>query len=81
MQSKIESLIETLVNTFVGFVINYFANIAVLHLFGLPVSMGTAFYISMIFTAISIARGYAIRRWAQAHLNRLIKQIAAIIQR
>lgn len=80
MQSKTESLIETLINTFVGFVINYFANLAVLNLFGFNVGMGTAFWISMFFTAISIARGYIIRRWAQQHLNALIKRIAAIIR-
>lgn len=81
MQSKLESLVEAVVNTAVGFVINYFANFFILNAMGFGVSPGKAFLISMLFTAISIARGYAIRRWAQAHLNQLIQRIVAIIRR
>lgn len=81
MQSKTESLIEALVNTAVGFVINYFANIVVLHAAGFPVGPGKAFVISMVFTVISIVRGYAIRRWAQAHLNALIRRITNFVTR
>ena len=78
-QTRVESLIEALIYTVVGFIINYVANIIVLRAYGYQVSMGTAFSISMIFTAISVARGYTIRRWAQKHLAALKAKLVALV--
>ena len=57
------SLLEAKVNILIGFSINYFANLIVLPLFGLPVTMLDAFGIGLIFTVISLVRSYVIRRW------------------
>lgn len=62
-QSKLHSFIEACANVAVGFGINFIANLLVLPLFGYAVSAGSAFQIGLIFTAISVARSYAIRRW------------------
>ncbi len=62
-QTKLMSFIEACANVVIGFGINFAANLLVLPLFGFAVSASSAFQIGLIFTVISIARGYVIRRW------------------
>jgi hypothetical protein len=62
-QSVRESIIESWTNIAVGFGINYVANLVVLPLAGLRVTVGDAFWIGCVFTAISIMRSFVIRRW------------------
>jgi hypothetical protein len=62
-QTKLGSFIEAWANIVVGFSINFFANMAILPLFGFKVSAGSAFEIGLIFTVISLARSYVLRRW------------------
>ncbi|WP_082337297.1 DUF7220 family protein [Xanthomonas oryzae] len=61
-QSKRGSVFETVTNTLVGFSINWCANMVILPMFGMPISGATAFHMGVIFTLISIARGYILRR-------------------
>jgi uncharacterized membrane protein (DUF485 family) len=63
MQTKIESLVEAWANIAVGFTINFTANMLILPLFGFDITAGKAFGIGVIFTAISLARSYMLRRW------------------
>lgn len=63
MQTKTGSFVEAWANIAVGFTINFFANLAVLPMFGLNVHPGQAFGIGVIFTAISLVRSYVLRRW------------------
>lgn len=63
MQSKSRSMKEALASTVIGFGINYIANIVVLNAFALPVGPGKALHISVIFTVISVVRGYLVRRY------------------
>lgn len=67
-QSMRDSMVETWTNIGIGFGINYAANMVVLPLAGLPVSAGGAFLIGVIFTAISVVRSFAIRRWFNSRL-------------
>ena len=67
-QSMRDSMLETWTNIGIGFGINYAANMVVLPLAGLPVSAGGAFLIGVIFTAISVVRSFAIRRWFNSRL-------------
>jgi hypothetical protein len=62
-QTKWGSFIEAWANIAVGFSINWCANLLVLPMFGFHVSGGQAFRIGLIFTAISLARSYVLRRW------------------
>ena len=62
-QTRTGSLAESLANIAVGFGINYAANLLVLPLFGLNVTPTDAFGIGIIFTGISLARSYVLRRW------------------
>ena len=63
MQSKRDSLIETLTNVGIGWFISFIANMLVLPLFGYNINLTDGVLISIIFTIISIIRGYVVRRW------------------
>ena len=63
MQSKRDSLIETLTNVGIGWFISFIANMLVLPLFGYNINLTDGVLISIIFTIISIIRGYMVRRW------------------
>jgi len=62
-QSKLESFIESMMNTLSGFVISWMAwAFVVAPLFGLPVDMTQSFWITVVFTFISLGRNYMVRR-------------------
>ena len=63
MQTKRQSLIETLTSVFVGWLIGVILNMLVLPLFDYDVSLTDGVLISIIFTAVSVVRGYLIRRF------------------
>ena len=63
MQNKSQSLIETLTNVSIGYVISFIANMTVLPMFGYDINLTDGFWISMIFTVVSVIRGYVVRRW------------------
>ena len=63
MQSKKESLVETLTNVGIGWFISFVANMLVLPVFGYNINLTDGILISIIFTVISIIRGYVVRRW------------------
>lgn len=62
-QTKIGSFAEAWLNIAVGFGINFAANMVVLPQFGFPVTPWAAFGIGLVFTVISLARSYILRRW------------------
>ena len=63
MQSKRESMIETLTSVFVGWLIGVILNMLVLPLFDYNITVVDSLWVSLIFTAVSVIRGYIIRRW------------------
>ena len=62
MQSKRLSLIEAVSNTLVGYGVNFTANLLIFPLFGMHISLKDNFIMGLIYTAISIIRGYILRR-------------------
>lgn len=76
-QSRLGSLIEALANIFIGFGINLGANMIVLPWFGFHVSASQAFGIGVVFTVISLVRGYFIRRYFNAKLQHMAQAAAA----
>jgi hypothetical protein len=62
MQSRRGSLTEAAANTAIGYLVAVAANVAVLPLFGLRPSVSQSFGIGLVFTAISLVRGYMLRR-------------------
>ena len=62
MQSRWLSFVEAVTNIVVGFGLAVLTQIIVFPLFGLHASLGENLAIGGIFTALSLIRGYALRR-------------------
>ena len=62
MQTKKWSMIESLTSTTIGIIIGIVLNLTILPIFGYPVSLSDSLWISVIFTAVSVIRSYAVRR-------------------
>lgn len=61
-QTRRSSAIETIASTTIGFLVAGVANWLVLPLWGLHPKLGESFAIGLVFTAISLIRGYLVRR-------------------
>jgi hypothetical protein len=68
MQLKKHSLFEAIVNIIVGFLINIIANLVIFPFWGWTISVRQSCEIGVIFTVISLARSYLLRR-AFTHLT------------
>lgn len=77
-QTRLGSLIEASVNIFIGFWINFFANLAILPLFGFTPSIKQNLLIGVLFTIVSVARQYVIRRWFNKRLHDAAQRLAAM---
>jgi uncharacterized membrane protein YagU involved in acid resistance len=64
------AIAETWVNILIGFSINFLANLVLMPLMtGHPVSASANWWGGWAYTAISVLRQYAIRRWFQNRLH------------
>lgn len=61
-QSKLMSLIEAIANVVVGYAVAVLTQLVVFPWFGLPARIGDALAIGLIFTGVSIARSFLLRR-------------------
>ena len=75
-QTRLGSLIEALMNIGIGLMVSVVANAIVFPRFGFQPTMGENVAISVIYTAISIARQYILRRWFNARLQRAAAKVA-----
>ena len=63
MQTKRQSLIESLTSTTIGIIIGIVLNLTILPLFDYNITVIDSLWVSLIFTVVSVIRGYVIRRW------------------
>ena len=63
MQTKKQSFIETLTSVFVGWLIGVILNLTILPFFDYNITVVDSLWVSLIFTVVSVVRGYVIRRW------------------
>lgn len=76
-QSRLGSFIEAWINVFIGFWINFGANLIILPLFGFTnLTLTTNFVIGLMYTGISVARSYVIRRWFNNYLRKKAEVLA-----
>ena len=61
-QTKTQSAVESVANVAIGYGVSLAANAAILPLFGIAISTADNLAIGAIYTAISIARSYCVRR-------------------
>jgi hypothetical protein len=57
------SAVEASFNVLIGYFVSVLANILILPLFGYDVTVADSFAIGLAFTAVSLVRSYALRRW------------------
>ena len=76
MQSRKESLIESLMNIGIGYLVALLSQLAIFPLFEINVPLSTNLWIGAWFTAISLARSYAIRRWFNSRLHHAAQRLA-----
>ena len=70
MQTRLMSLIESVANIVVGYGVAVITQLLVFPLFGLAASLSDNLVIGLIFTIVSLARSYALRRAFNALLAR-----------
>ena len=78
-QTRLGSLIEALMNVAIGLLVSVVANAIVFPRFGFQPTAGENVAISLIYTAISIARQYVLRRWFNARLQRAAARVAKAV--
>ena len=61
-QTRTHSAIESVANTAIGYGISLLTQLAVFPLFGIHVSLVQNMWIGVIFTVVSLARSYILRR-------------------
>jgi len=76
-QSRFMSAVEAVANVAVGYGVAVLAQLAVFPLFGLRVALGDNLAIGGVFTAVSIARSFALRRPFEAIRMRAARRNAA----
>jgi hypothetical protein len=62
MQTKKGSIFEAFINILVGYGINLGAQIIIFPMFGIHIPLSSNIWIGLVFTVISLARSYLIRR-------------------
>jgi hypothetical protein len=74
-QTRLGSLIEAFVNVLIGFTINYIANLLIFPMYGFHISLMDNLTMGFIYTGISIARSYVIRRWFNQRLHKAVTKV------
>lgn len=77
-QSRLASLIETTISTAIGFLLTLAVAPIVYPMFGHAFTMKQNVGLCIVFTVLSIARGYAVRRWAEGRIKAASARIAAM---
>ena len=62
MQHRKHSLIEAITNTGIGFIVSFIVQIILYPIMDIPVKFHQNLIITAVFTAVSITRGYFVRR-------------------
>lgn len=75
-QTRLGSLIEACINTAIGFVLSIALSLVVYPMFGHAFTLAQNFWITVIFTVASIARSYAVRRWANNRIHMAAQRLA-----
>lgn len=75
-QTRKGSFIEACINVLIGFWINFAANLLILPLIGFHISVSQNFFIGFLYTLISIARSYCIRRWFNYYIVKAANKLS-----
>ena len=79
-QSKLESLIESAINTGLGFLVAMVTQILVYPLFDIDVTVGDQAILALIFTAVSLVRGYIVRRYFNTYFKHTVIYLSGLLR-
>ena len=80
MQSRLASAIEVAAGTAFGYAVSLAVQAAVFPLYGIDMPAGQQVSLSAIFTAVSLVRGYAVRRAFNAFHVTSWAQLGALVR-
>lgn len=72
MQSRLGSMMEAIASTAIGYGVAVVSNLLLLPIFGFQPTLHEASSLALLFTGISLVRGYLVRRlfnWITLHAN------------
>lgn len=75
-QSRMGSFIEVCINIAIGFTINFFMNLTIFPLFGWHISVSENLLLGVIYTVVSVIRGYVVRRWFERRIHDAAMRLA-----
>jgi hypothetical protein len=75
-QSKFGSFLEALAHTCIGYVLSLCVQLIIYPMYGATFSFRQNIEIGLIFMAVSIVRGYVIRRWFNARIHQAAMKMA-----
>ena len=79
-QSKIESLIESIINTSLGFLVALITQILIYPVFDIEVSFGDQTLLALIFTSVSLVRGYIVRRYFNTYFKHTVIYLSGLLR-
>ena len=79
-QSKIESLIESIINTSLGFLVALITQILIYPIFDIEVSFGDQTLLALIFTLVSLVRGYIVRRYFNTYFKHTVIYLSGLLR-
>lgn len=75
-QTRKGSFIEACINVLIGYWINFGMNLLILPMFGFHITLTQNLMIGLLYTGVSVARSYAIRRWFNRYIQKAAKKLA-----
>jgi high-affinity Fe2+/Pb2+ permease len=69
-QTRRQAIVEVWVGIVIGFFLNWTLNWLLLPMVGAKFTAMENFWLGCVYTAVSVMRGYAIRRWAERDIRR-----------
>lgn len=75
-QTRREAIIEVWISICIGFSINWIMNWFLLPMVGAKFTAAENFWLGMIYTLVSVMRGFIVRRWADKHIRQFAAGLA-----
>jgi hypothetical protein len=77
-QTRLGSFIEVCINIAIGFTINFFMNLTIFPFFGWNISISENLLLGVIYTVVSVIRGYVVRRWFEQKIHAAAMKVAKL---
>lgn len=79
-QTRLESFIESAINTGLGFLVAMVTQILIYPLFDIDVTIGDQALLALIFTSVSLVRGYIVRRYFNTYFKHTVIYLSGLLR-